>query len=110
AIENQSGKFLLPTQNSVEKAVADVKLDAKLRGFIPDPVSPEAYPIVSYSWFLIYQKYADKSKGETLRKFMKWALVEGQKFAPELSYVPLPGAVVAQAQSLLQQHTLVAFG
>jgi len=108
ALENRSSKFLLPTQNSVEKAVADVKLDAKLRGFVADPANPEAYPIVSYSWFLIYQKYEDKAKGETLRKFIQWALVEGQKYGSDLGYVPLPGPVVAQAQALMQQHTLVA--
>lgn len=108
ALENRSSKFLLPTQNSIEKAVADVKLDAKLRGFVADPANPEAYPIVSYSWFLIYQKYEDKAKGETLRKFIQWALVEGQKYGSDLGYVPLPGPVVAQAQALMQQHTLVA--
>jgi phosphate transport system substrate-binding protein len=108
ALENRSSKFLLPTQNSVEKAVADVKLDVKLRGFVADPANPEAYPIVSYSWFLIYQKYEDKAKGETLRKFIQWALVEGQKYGSDLGYVPLPGPVVAQAQALMQQHTLVA--
>ena len=26
--------------------------------------------------------------------FMKWALADGQKFAPELGYAPLPEAVV----------------
>ena len=26
--------------------------------------------------------------------FMKWALTDGQKFAPDLGYAPLPEAVV----------------
>lgn len=108
ALENKAGKYLLPTPNAVEKGVADVVLDKRLRGFVDDPSSPEAYPIVSYSWLLIYQKYDDKKKGETLRRFIQWALVEGQKFATELGYVPLPGPVVTQAQTLMQNHTLVA--
>ena len=34
-------------------------------------------------------------------EFMKWALKDGQKFAPEMGYAPLPPAVVDLALAAL---------
>ena len=35
--------------------------------------------------------------------FMRWALTDGQKFAPELGYAPLPRAVVDMELKALEQ-------
>ena len=35
--------------------------------------------------------------------FMRWALADGQKFAPELGYAPLPKEVVALETSALKK-------
>jgi phosphate transport system substrate-binding protein len=53
-----------------------------------------AYPISSFTWLLLYQDPSDKALGQIMVDFMKWALGDGQKFAPDLGYAPLPGALV----------------
>jgi len=52
------------------------------------------YPISSFTWILLYENPKDKMKAKALVDFMKWALTDGQKYAPELGYAPLPEAVV----------------
>jgi phosphate transport system substrate-binding protein len=52
------------------------------------------YPISSFTWLLLYENAKDKAQAKTMVDFLKWALADGQKFAPELGYAPLPEAVV----------------
>ena len=48
------------------------------------------YPISSFTWLLFYENPKDKQRAKIMVDFMKWALTDGQKFAPELGYAPLP--------------------
>ena len=40
------------------------------------------------------QSPKDKQQAKMMVDFMKWALTDGQKFAPELGYAPLPADIV----------------
>ena len=51
-------------------------------------------PISSFTWILLYEDPADKAQARVIVDFMKWALADGQKYASELGYAPLPAAVV----------------
>lgn len=61
--------------------------------------SAEAYPIVTYSGLLLYQTDDDSNQAAALKDLVNWGLTEGQAFSQELGYVPLPEAVVEQAQA-----------
>lgn len=37
----------------------------------------------------------DKTKAQEIVKFLKWAMTEGQSYAKDLYYAPLPKEVVA---------------
>ena len=50
------------------------------------------YPISSFTWLLLYENPKDKAQAKAMVDFMKWALTDGQKFAPDLGYAPLPGS------------------
>ena len=63
-------------------------------GWLPDPEGAAAYPIVSYSWMLFYEKYSDPKMAEALREMVTWCLTEGQKVSDEMGYIPLPSQVV----------------
>jgi phosphate transport system substrate-binding protein len=52
------------------------------------------YPISSFTWLLLYENPKDKAQAKIMVDFVKWALTDGQKFAPDLGYAPLPEAVV----------------
>jgi phosphate transport system substrate-binding protein len=45
------------------------------------------------------------AKARALIGFIQWAITDGQQFAPELEYVPLPDEVVKLNQNTLSQIT-----
>ena len=96
SLENKSGKFVKPSLESGQAALANVEMPEDLRAWLPDPDGEEAYPIVSYTWLLCYKKYDDPQKAETLKNVVKYCLTDGQKMSDEMGYVPLPENVVAK--------------
>jgi phosphate transport system substrate-binding protein len=107
ALQNKAGKFVLPTASSGQQALAAAAMPAlkDLGASVVDPAGAEAYPIVSYSWIAINRKYAEPSKGTTLREFVVWGLTNGQGEGVGLGYVPLAASVIS-----LSKQTLGAAG
>jgi phosphate transport system substrate-binding protein len=101
SLENKSGNFVAPTPESGAAALASVELPENLRIWPVDPATPEAYPITTFSWLLLYTKYDDAAKLKALKDFVTFGLTEGQAFAVELGYIPLPESVVAKANAAL---------
>jgi phosphate transport system substrate-binding protein len=54
----------------------------------------DAYPIASFTWLLFYENPDDKVQAAAMVDFMRWALTDGQAFASELGYSPLPASVI----------------
>jgi len=100
-LENKSGQFVAPTAESGAAALASVELPENLRAWPVDPAAPEAYPISSFTWLLLYKKYDDAAKLKALKDFITYGLTEGQSFATDLGYIPLPESVVAKANAAL---------
>jgi phosphate transport system substrate-binding protein len=57
---------------------------------ITNPDGETAYPISSFTWFLIHKQYSDAAKAGALVKFVWWAETAGQPRAAPLGYAPLP--------------------
>lgn len=100
-LENQEGRFVQATDESVDAALASAELPPNLRLFVPDPAGAGSYPIVTFSWVLLYRDYGDPAKAQALRDLFGWGLRAGQNYARQLGYVPLPGAVGEKALSSL---------
>jgi phosphate transport system substrate-binding protein len=98
-LENKAGRFVQPDAQSGQQALlhGSAALPDHLRLFLPDPEGEAAYPIVTYSWLLLYDHYPDVAKLTALKDFVSWALGEGQRYSAESGYIPLPQPVVAQA-------------
>ena len=62
------------------------------------------YPISSFTWILLYENPKDKAQAKMMVDFMKWALTDGQKFAADLGYAPLPAEVVKLEMAALGHH------
>ncbi|MCS6812969.1 MAG: phosphate ABC transporter substrate-binding protein PstS [Cyanobacteria bacterium] len=103
ALQNKAGKYVQPDEESAAVALATVTLGDDLRGTVADPDGEKSYAIVTYSWLLAYKQYSDSRKAEALKAVVEWGLTEGQKFATELGYVPLPADVAQRAKAALQQ-------
>jgi len=102
AIENQSGNFVAPSPESGASTLASVEMPANLRVWPVDPAGADDYPIVSFSWLLLYTKYDDAKKLSALKDFVLFGLTKGQDFADQLGYIPLPDSVVNKSKAALE--------
>jgi len=96
AVRNYDGNFVRASLETVSEAAASAadKMPADFRVSITNAPGKNAYPISSFTWLLLYQSPRDKGKAKTMVDFVKWALNEGQKYAADLGYAPLPETVV----------------
>src|SRR5207247_5936755 len=90
------GEFVKASVESVTAAAsaAAAKMPPDFRVSITNAPGKGVYPISSFTWLLFYETPKDKAQAKTMVDFMKWALSDGQKYAPDLGYAPLPEAVV----------------
>lgn len=96
ALQNRTGNFVQPSLESVQEAAAGYldDLPDDLRVSITDPPDGEnAYPIAGLTWLLLRREQEDRRKTEALIDFIYWALTEGDEYARELHYAPLPDEV-----------------
>lgn len=100
-VQNKSGNFIEPTVKSTSAAAAGAAIPDDFRVSIVNSPNPDAYPIVGFSWMLIYKQMDDKTKGKAIVGFAKWAVTEGQKYSADLNYAPLPGDLVDKIQKKL---------
>jgi phosphate transport system substrate-binding protein len=106
AVQNKSGAYIVATLDSVTAAAAGVTMPADFRVSITNPDAKDAYPIASFTWLLLYEKPQDKERAKVMVDFLKWALTDGQKFAADLRYAPLPQAVIDQELQALSKVQL----
>jgi phosphate transport system substrate-binding protein len=95
-VQNADGEFVRATVESVTAAAgAAVKnMPKDFRVSITNAAGKGVYPISSFTWLLLYENPKDKAQSKAMVDFVKWALTDGQKFAPDLGYAPLPAEVV----------------
>jgi phosphate transport system substrate-binding protein len=105
AVQNPNGEFVKATTESVTAAAAAAaaQMPADFRVSITNASGAGAYPISSFTWLLLYENPKDKAHAKAMVDFMKWALTDGQQFASQLGYAPLPEAVVKQELATLEQ-------
>ena len=96
SVQNAAGKFIKASAASVTAAAAAAvkQMPADFRVSITNPPGDDAYPVASFTWLLMYENPKDKTLAKTMVDFAKWALSDGQKFAADLGYAPLPKVVV----------------
>ena len=99
ALTNASGKTVKPTSETEQEALASIDLGSDLIGSNPNPAA--GYPIVTFSWILLY-KTGNGPKAETLKKVFEHTLSpSAQAIAPELGFIPLPASVLEQGKAAL---------
>ena len=107
-VRNKAGVFIDPTIASVSAAGA-VEIPADTRASITDTEVKNGYPISGFTWLIFYreQDYGGRSKEQAreLLQLASWMIHDGQQFARELAYSPLPVDVVAKADKILASVT-----
>jgi phosphate transport system substrate-binding protein len=93
AMKNKSGKVVAPSLDSTSAAADGIQVPADMNvlPLVMDSVNPEAYPIVTGTYVLAYDKMPDAAKAAALKGFLAWALSdEATAIAKDLGYAPLP--------------------
>lgn len=104
ALKNKQGEFVAPTVSAVSLAAAGAlgKMPADYRVSITDAEGKGVYPISAFTYLLVNQQMANP-KGEKIVKFLKWSMADGQSFAAQLNYAPLPKALVSKVVSTIDK-------
>ena len=105
AVQNLAGEFVKASEQAVTAAaaVAAAKMPADFRVSITNAEGKGVYPISSFTWLLLYENPKDKAQAKVMLDFMNWALTDGQKFAGQLGYAPIPEPVIKLEMAALQK-------
>ena len=101
AIENKSGKLIVPSPEAGAEAFVGQTVPADLALSVPDSTNPKAYPISGLTWLLLYPQSKDAAKQTTLKAVIDWSLTTGKATATELGYVPLDTELTAKVKAEL---------
>lgn len=109
-IRNKAGDFVEPGFDAVTAAAAEslATTPDDLRVSITDAAGKTAYPISSYTYVLVYKEQKDAAKGKALVDFLWWGIHDGEQFAKDLNYAPLPPDIVKRAEAKI--NSIVAGG
>lgn len=101
-MQNAAGKWVSPSLATVA-AGAKQKPDVTSTDFaIVNEPGANSYPIIGYSWVLVYQQQPNATQGEALAKMLNWLVHSGgQAQAKDVQYVPLPANVQNLAHSTI---------
>ncbi|MDR1645887.1 MAG: phosphate ABC transporter substrate-binding protein PstS [Tannerellaceae bacterium] len=97
ALLNREGRFVKAANQSISaSARADVPPDT--RTSITDSPEPEAYPISTFTWIIVYREQSYNKRTEATAKALAALLSyiisdEGQEIAAKTYYAPLPQTV-----------------
>ena len=112
AVKNAAGKYVEASLDSTTKAAEGVTLPdlGDLKGkqaqiSITNSPNPEAWPISTYTWLLFPKDIADRGKATAMIRYFWYSTHEGQGFAKELGYAPLPANVQKSAEEILRSVT-----
>jgi phosphate transport system substrate-binding protein len=100
---NRAGKFITPGLRAIAAAASTVKTvppSNEMHIVNPPKTNPLAYPICTFSYALLPLK---SDKAAELRKFVFYALTQGQKLGPRLLFVPIPKVVLVASEKTLKK-------
>ena len=106
-IKNAAGSFVEPSIDAVAAAAAAsaANMPDDLRISITNAPGAQVYPISSYTYILVYKNQKDAAKGKALLDFLWWGIHDGEGFAKELQYAPLPADIVTKAEAKINSVT-----
>jgi len=102
ALENKAGNCVRPSGTSGLETLLNAKMPPDLLAYFPDPSGEYSYPIVTFTWALLYRQYGDAAKTEAVKDFIRWCLTSGQDFSEAAGNVRLAPHVVRSAEKALE--------
>jgi phosphate transport system substrate-binding protein len=104
SVQNSTGAFVKGSLASVTAAAASVKdMPDDFRVSITNAPGKDAYPISSFTWFLVPAEWKDAAKGKAFVAFLNWMVDKGQDMTSALQYAPLPKAVATKVKAKIKE-------
>ena len=97
-LQNKAGRYVSPDDLTFA-AAADGADWFSIPGMglsIVDQKNPNAWPVSSASFIIMYKNPANKANSDEVLKFFDWAFKNGRKMSEELDYVHLPDSLTKQ--------------
>lgn len=98
ALQNQAGKFVLPTEKTISAAadalVGKTPKDERI-SLIYGP-GAESYPIINYEYAIINPKQPNAETASDLKNFLNWTITGGQspEYLDKVHFIKLPSNIV----------------
>jgi phosphate transport system substrate-binding protein len=111
-LKNKDGNFVKASPDTVSQAGegALAQMDKSLAVSIWNQTGKDAYPISSFTYLIVYKDLSalkDQAKAKALVDFLKWAMTDGEKTAPQLDYAGLSDGV---QKKVMEQLDTITFG
>ena len=105
SLENQSGKFVLPTAETISTAAS--KLDPRTppdeRLSLVFAPGDQSYPLVNYEYVVVSTRQPNPETAESLRRFLLWTLATdgggAGKYLDAVGFIPLPDFIRALSEN-----------
>jgi phosphate transport system substrate-binding protein len=104
-VQNAAGAFVKASFTAVSSAASGAakEMPDDFRVSITNAPGKASYPISTFTWLLIPEKFSDTAKRDAMKGFLKWALADGQSYAEPLTYAKLPKEVVSKESKAIDK-------
>jgi phosphate transport system substrate-binding protein len=105
-VKNAAGNYVTPSIQSTTAAANDLSgVPDDFRKSLVNAKDPDAYPIATWTFLIVYQKQKDAAKGKTLTSLLWYVTHDAQASAQDLYYAPLPQAVIPKIEAKIKSIT-----
>jgi phosphate transport system substrate-binding protein len=102
-VKNAAGEYVKASLDSTTAAAASIKdMPDDFRVSITNAPGKAAYPIASFTWLLIPDKWTDPAKHKAIVDYLNWMIDSGESMTNSLFYAPLPKSVAAKVKAKIK--------
>lgn len=107
-LQNKDGNYVEASLESTTEAAAGAvaNMPEDMRVSITNQPGENAWPIATFTYLLVYDEYQDAEKTGEMIDYIWWALTEGDDYATELLYSPIPENLEEMVREKLESITV----
>jgi phosphate transport system substrate-binding protein len=102
-LQNKAGEYVEPTPLNATLALAAAKDVTSKPAFVPDPDGKDHYPIVGFTYVMVYREYGDDKRLAAMKELLQRCLTDGQNDCERLGYVRLAPNTAAEALQMVKK-------
>jgi phosphate transport system substrate-binding protein len=100
-VRNKQGEFISASLESIPAAANSIEPRSDFKVSIVDAPGQGAYPIATFTWFVVPAHIENDAKRNAVVGFLKWMLGPGQRQAAALGYLSLPQGIVTREEAAI---------